>query len=45
MKNVTGAEGPERIIAGVLSSNLFGVLGVEAGPGRTGSSSSATGSG
>ncbi len=34
-KNVTGAEGPERILAGVLSQNLFQVLGVEAELGRT----------
>jgi len=34
-KNVTGAEGPERIVAGVLSQNLFRVLGVEAELGRT----------
>ena len=34
-KNVTGAEGPERIAAGVLSPNLFQVLGVEAELGRT----------
>jgi putative ABC transport system permease protein len=34
-KNVTGAEGPERILAGVLSPNLFDVLGVEAELGRT----------
>jgi predicted permease len=34
-KNVTGAEEPERILAGVLSQNLFHVLGVEAELGRT----------
>lgn len=34
-KNVTGAEGPERVTAGVLSPNLFRVLGVEAELGRT----------
>jgi predicted permease len=34
-KNVTGGEGPERIVAGVLSRNLFQVLGVEAELGRT----------
>jgi predicted permease len=34
-KNVTGAEGPERITAGVLSPNLFQVLGVSAELGRT----------
>jgi len=33
-KNVTGAEGPERIVAGVLSQNLFQVLGVSAELGR-----------
>jgi predicted permease len=34
-KNGTGAEGPERIVAGVLSQNLFHVLGVSAELGRT----------
>jgi predicted permease len=33
-KNVTGAEGPERITAGVLSPNLFQVLGAEPELGR-----------
>ncbi len=34
-KNVTGREGPERVVAGVLSANMFQVLGVEARLGRT----------
>jgi len=33
-KNVTGAEGPERVI-GVLSPNLFQVLGASTDLGRT----------
>jgi predicted permease len=33
--NVTGNETPERILTGVLSGNLFDVLGVEAELGRT----------
>jgi putative ABC transport system permease protein len=33
--NVTGAEGPERVTAGVLSDNMFQVLGTPAHIGRT----------
>jgi putative ABC transport system permease protein len=34
-KNVTGTEGPERMLAGVLSRNLFDLLGARAEIGRT----------
>jgi putative ABC transport system permease protein len=34
-RNVTGPEGPEKTVAGVLSPNLFHVLGAEAELGRT----------
>jgi putative ABC transport system permease protein len=34
-ENLTGVEGPERVIAGVFSGSLFQLLGVEARLGRT----------
>ena len=35
VRNLTGDEGPEQVVAGLLTANVFDVLGVEARLGRT----------